>query len=92
MSRLFAISPLLIGVLSVAAMPLHAADKVVVETHVQEGSLTAKSVRAELAKQGPSIRFAARARIAADGSIQYDCDELPSGAARQGKPHVNEEH
>lgn len=92
MSRLL-IGSHLIGALAALVSPLCVAEKVQLETHQQEGSLSVKATRTQLSQQAPTIAFAARAKLTASGAIEYDCieKEVPADA-RQGKPFVHEEH
>ncbi len=79
------------GVLGLMAAPLSAATKVQVETHRSDTPVNAKAKRIQASDKAVGISFAARAKIAPDGSIQYDCVEDHADSGRQGKPHSHEE-
>ena len=79
------------GALSLMAGPLHAATKVQVETHRSEAPVDVKQKRPQPSDKGVGISFAASARVAADGTIEYKCVEVHGTEGRQGKPHFHEE-
>lgn len=90
MSR-FLLVTALCGALGLAAGPLLAAEKVQVQTHRSETPADAKVKRTQTTEKVVGVSFEARARIAANGTIQYDCLENHGGDGRQSKPHFHEE-